>query len=99
MLDHDDLILQLQETTDRSIRNEGRIKKLETEQTALRELATSVSTLATKQGIMEDDVKEIKSDVKEMAGKSGKRWDAIVDKLIWAVLAAIVAFMLGRIGL
>jgi outer membrane murein-binding lipoprotein Lpp len=99
VLDHDDLILQLQETTDRSIRNEGRIKKLETEQTALRELATSVSTLATKQGIMEDDVKEIKSDVKEMAGKSGKRWDAIVDKLIWAVLAAIVAFMLGRLGL
>ena len=99
MLDHDDLILQLQETTDRSIRNEGRIKKLETEQTALRELATSVSTLAAKQGIMEDDVKEIKSDVKEMAGRSGKRWDAIVDKLIWAVLASIVAFMLGRIGL
>ena len=99
MLDHDDLILQLQETTDRSIRNEGRIKKLETEQTALRELATSVSTLAAKQGIMEDDVKEIKSDVKEMAGRSGRRWDAIVDKLIWAVLASIVAFMLGRIGL
>ena len=99
MLDHDDLILQLQETTARSIRNEGRIKKLETEQTALRELATSVSTHAAKQGIMEDDVKEIKSDVKEMAGRSGRRWDAIVDKLIWAVLASIVAFMLGRIGL
>ena len=28
-----------------------------------------------------------------------KRWDAIVDKIIWAVLAAIIAFILGRLGL
>lgn len=99
MIDHDEMLLQLQETTDRSLRNEGRIKKLETEQSALRELTTSVATLATRQGVMEGDVREIKADVKEMSGKSGKRWDAIVDKLIWAVLAAIVAFMLGRLGL
>lgn len=99
MMDHDEMLLQLQETTDRSLRNEGRIKKLETEQTALRELATSVSNLATKQGIMEGDVKEIKTDVKNLSGKSGKRWDAMVDKIAWAVMAAVVAFVLGRIGL
>ena len=28
-----------------------------------------------------------------------KRWDAIVDKAIWAVLAAVIAFLLARIGL
>ena len=99
MMDHDEMLLQLQETTDRSVRNEGRIKKLETEQSALRELATSVATLATKQGVMEGDVKEIKTDVKNLSGKSGKRWDAMVDKIAWAVMAAMVAFVLGRIGL
>lgn len=98
-MDHDEMLLQLQETADRSVRNEGRIKKLETEQSALRELATSVATLATKQGVMEGDVKEIKTDVKNLSGKSGKRWDAMVDKITWAIMAAVVAFVLGRIGL
>lgn len=98
-MDRDEMLLQLQETTDRSVRNEGRIKKLETEQTALRELATSVSNLAIKQGVMEGDVKEIKTDVKNLSGKSGKRWDAMVDKIAWAIMAAVVAFVLGRIGL
>ena len=28
-----------------------------------------------------------------------KRWDALVDKSIWAVLAAVIAFLLARIGL
>ena len=28
-----------------------------------------------------------------------KRWDSIKDKAIWAVLSAVIAFLLGRIGL
>ena len=31
--------------------------------------------------------------------KPAKRWDAIVDKAIWAVLAAVIAFVLAKIGL
>lgn len=31
--------------------------------------------------------------------KPAKRLDAIVDKLVWAVLAAVAAFILGRMGL
>ena len=44
-------------------------------------------------------VEEIKTDVKTIAEKPGKRWDAIVDKVIWAVCAAVIAFLLGRLGL
>ena len=28
-----------------------------------------------------------------------KRWDALVDKAIWAVLAAVITFILARVGL
>lgn len=31
--------------------------------------------------------------------KSKKRWEAIVDKSVWAILAAVIAFILARIGL
>ena len=31
--------------------------------------------------------------------KPGKRWDAIVDKIIWAVVGAVVVFLLSKVGL
>ena len=37
--------------------------------------------------------------VTSMREKPGKRWDAIVDKAIWAVLAAVIAFLLAKVGL
>lgn len=83
----------------RSHSNTKRLDELETRQGNLEELTSTVSVLATNQTHMEGDVKEIKADVKSLAAKPGKRWDEMVDKIIWAVLAAVVAFLLGRIGL
>lgn len=31
--------------------------------------------------------------------KPAKRWDGLVDKVIWAVAAAVIAFLLAKIGL
>ena len=45
-MDIENVALKLQETTDRSIRNEGRIKKLEGENAVLHQLATSVAVMA-----------------------------------------------------
>jgi hypothetical protein len=37
--------------------------------------------------------------VASIQAKPGKRWEAIVEKSIWAVVAAGIAFLLARIGL
>ncbi len=37
--------------------------------------------------------------VKELTGKAGRRWESLVEKGIWAVCAAVIAFLLGRVGL
>lgn len=37
--------------------------------------------------------------VKDLSGKAGKRWESMVDKALWAVCAAVIAFLLGRLGL
>lgn len=37
--------------------------------------------------------------VKELSGKAGKRWEGLVEKALWAVAAAVIAFVLGRVGL
>lgn len=42
---------------------------------------------------------ELTAMVKELSGKAGKRWENMVDKALWAVCAAVIAFLLGRVGL
>lgn len=42
---------------------------------------------------------EVTVKVADITARPGKRWDAIVDKAIWAVLAAVIAFVLAKIGL
>ena len=93
------LALKLQETTDRSLRNEGRIKKLETEHQALNKLATSVAVLAEKVSTMSGNVEALNSKMDAIEGKAGKRWEDFVDRIIWAVAAAIVTFIFARVGI
>ena len=90
---------RLTEVEQRSKSNTKRLGEVDKRLDAQDKLVESVTALATKQECMEGDVKEIKADVKSLAAKPGKRWDTLVDKIVWAVLAAVIAFLLGRIGL
>jgi uncharacterized protein YoxC len=95
----EEVAIKLQKTDDRSIRNEGRIKKLESEHEVLQQLATSVAVMAEQIKTMNGSVTTLTDKVDKLEEKPGKRWDSIVDKIVWAVLAAVIAFLLGRIGL
>ena len=98
-MDNTELALRLQETTDRSVRNEGRIKKLEGEHEALHQLATSVAVMAQKMETMTTSVNTLTGKVEELEGKPGKRWEAIVDKALWAVVGGVIAFLLAQVGI
>ena len=98
-MDNEQLALKIQETTDRSLRNEGRIKKLEKESDVLHQLATSVALLAEQMKTMNTNVSALSSEVEELKEKPAKRWDGLVDKIIWAVAGAFLAFALTRLGL
>ena len=76
-----------------------RLEEVKKRQDNLDKLTTSVILLAEREERMESDVKEIKTDVKALAEKPAKRWDGLVDKLIWGVAGAVLAFLLARIGL
>lgn len=89
----ENLAVALQEVKDRSLRNEGRIKKLEENQQALNDLALSVRELATDQDNMKNDITEIKTDVKVLTAKPAKRWDGIVDKVLYAIVGAFVTWL------
>ena len=93
------IALKLQETTDRSLRNEGRIEKLEEEHQVLHSLATSVAVMAEKMDTVNDSVKTLTTKVEDLENKPAERWDSIVDKVIGVVVGAIVGFLLVQVGL
>lgn len=90
---------RLTEVEARSKSNTKRLDDMEKRQDDLDELVSTVKVLAVREENVESDVREIKNDVKSIKDKPGKRWDDIVDKAIWAVLAAVIAFLLAKFGL
>lgn len=90
---------RLTEAEERSKSNTHRIDKLEKQQGEFIELVSSVKVLAEREQNVENDVKEIKNDVKTLTSKPGKRWDSLVDKIIVTVAAAVVGFILAKIGM
>lgn len=84
---------------DRAKSNTHRLDEMEKRQDDLDQLVSSVAVMAKEMEYIKNDVKEVKSAVQELSSKPGKRWEAIVDKVLWAVLAAVIAFLLARVGL
>lgn len=98
-MDIEELAIKLQETTDKAVRNEGRIKKLEHESEVLHKLATSVAVMAEQMKSMNTSVTTLTKKVEDIESKPGKRWDSLVGNIIWAIIGAFVAFLLSQIGL
>ena len=90
---------RLSHVEDRSKSNTHRLDEVERRQEDMTELVQSVATIAQKQTDMDADVREIKTDVKSLAAKPGKRWEGIVDKALLAVVAALVGYILFKLGI
>lgn len=94
----DELKIKLAEVEQREKSNTHRIDKIEERQDNLEKLTDTISVLANEQEHIKSDVGEIKTDVKTLTEKPAKRWDATVDKVVWAIVGAVVAYALSHIG-
>ena len=101
-LEHEQRLTAVEE---RSKSNSHRLDKLEESNeveastAAINRLATSMEVMASRQEQVADTVDRLDGKVTALEGKPGKRWDGFVEKLIWAVAAATVGFVLAQIGL
>lgn len=105
-MDHEELAVKLAEVDARSKSNTHRLDAVEKSSDVLHELATSVKVMAGELKRQGDAVEEIKDNVTNLGHKvdsiekkPAKRWEGIVDKLIWGVVGAVLAFLLAKIGL
>lgn len=91
--------VKLQEVRDLAKSNQKRIDKLEKQSERQDELIKAVAVMAEKQSEMDKNLGEIKNDIKVIKDKPGRRWDAVVDKVLLAIVAGIVGFILFKLGL
>lgn len=84
---------------ERSKSNQHRLDEVEKRQDNLDDLVSTVKVLALREENVEKDVKEIKSDVKELSSKPAKRWETFVGLLISGIVGAVLGYILRKIGL
>lgn len=90
---------RLTEVESRSKSNTKRLDEVEKRQDSLDDLVSTVKVLADREKRVENDVSEIKDDVKEMKERPTKRLDGIVDKIIYTIIGGIVGYILIKLGL
>ncbi len=95
----EDLAVRVAEIDQRSKSNTHRLDKMELRQDNLDKLVASVTALANEQEHIKADVTEIKADVKSLTEKPGKRWEAVVEKVIMLVVAGVVGYVMAQIGI
>ena len=95
----EELALMIQRTDDRSKSNSRRLDEVEEKLADNEKLLASIARLDQRQKDMDADIKEMKGDLKVIAGKPGKRWENVVDKALMAIVAAIVGYLILKLGL
>ncbi len=63
------------------------------------ELKTEYTRIDVQYANILTSLAKMEASIEEMKAKPAKRWDGIVDKLIWAILAAGLGFVLAQIGI
>lgn len=95
-LEHERRLTQVEQ---RSKSNTHRLEKLEESTEAINRLATSMEVMVSKQEQVAETVEKLDGKVTALEEKPMKRADSLVDKIIWAVCAAVITFVLSRMGL
>lgn len=78
---------------------ETRVDIIEKQQADYGKLVEAVTSISEREKIVENDVKEIKSDVKSITSKPEKRWELIVTVAITAIVTALITYCISNIGL
>lgn len=90
---------RLTEVEERSKSNSHRLDKLEESTEAINRLATSMEVMAERQEQVVETVGKLDTKVTALEEKPAKRWDSLVDKIVWAIAAALIGFVLAQLGL
>ena len=77
----------------------NRLEQAENMVNSVHELALSVRDLTNTQANMQKQVTGLCADVDAIKAKPGKRWEGVVEKVIYTVIGAMISYVLMRMGI
>lgn len=80
-------------------RQNKRIADLESKVEDISDLTTSVASLAKSVEQMAKTQEKQGKRLETLEQKPAKKWESFVDKAVWAIAAAMIAFILSYLGL
>lgn len=90
---------RLSETEARAKSNTKRLDELERTTNTIQQLATSVAVLAEQIKTMNGNLTTLTGKVDALEAEPGKKWRFVVEKSIYFVVGALIAFVLSQVGL
>lgn len=90
---NEEIAAKLAENEQRSKSNTKRLEAVERTTEAVNRLAIAVEVMATKQDGLGDKVDALSGKVDAMEAVPAKRWEGMVDKLLFAASGAVIAWI------
>lgn len=78
--------------------NKDRLDRLEENTTVLNRLATAVEIMANKQESLGKSVDKLTGKVEALEAEPAKKWRFVVEKSIYFIVGAIIAYVFSQIG-
>ena len=89
----------LAEIDARSKSNTKRLDRLEELTETVHELVTTMKLLADKQERTAETVERLDTKLSAIEQEPAKRWKAVVEKVLMTVVAALVGFVMAKLGI
>lgn len=103
---NEEAAIKIAELDQRAKSNTRRVEKLEIQTEAIQSLATSVEILVREQRHQTEAVERIEKNVDKLnvkvevlEQKPAKRWDNIVEKVVWLLVGGVIAFAFASVGI
>ena len=93
---HDEFARRME---DEHKRQNKRLTDLESKVEDIGDLTASVASLAKSVEQMAKAQERQGKRLEALEQKPAKRWETLVEKALWAVIAAVIAYLLGKFGL
>ena len=95
---HEEIAVKLEDHEHEIGSLKHRMKAAEEANQALNRLATAVEVLATRQNSMSHSMERLTGKVEALEAKPARRWEGLVEKLLYALAGAFAAWLLNTSG-
>ena len=90
---------RLTQVEHRSKSNTKRLDGLDQTINNIQDLTLAVKEIAVEMKAMREDMNKIDKRVMAIESKPVKRWENIIDKIIFTILGLVIAFIFSKIGM